>query len=62
MKNNKNRKAGIGYGKKTDLDVGRHPHNIVPSPDTYNIASFVKTNKDHQVGFTPLYSREVGSP
>jgi len=51
--------AGFGYGKKTDLDVGKDPHNIAPSPDTYDLASFVKTNQDHHVGFTPLFSREV---
>jgi len=39
--NNKNRKAGIGYGKKTDLEVGQHRHNVTPSPDTYNIPTFV---------------------
>jgi len=54
---NKNRKAAIGYGKKTDLDVGKDPHNIAPSPDTYNLKSFVETNEAHSKGFTPLVSR-----
>ena len=51
--------SAFGYGKKTDLDVGKHPHNVVPSSDTYNIKSFVETNKNKQKGFTPRYSREV---
>ena len=45
MDENKKRKAAIGYGKKTDLDVGKHPHNETPPPDTYNLKSFVETNK-----------------
>jgi hypothetical protein len=59
VENNKNRKAGIGFGKKTDLDVGKDPHNVAPSPDTYNLPTFVETNKLHEKGFSPLYSREV---
>ncbi len=43
--------SGFGYGKKTDLDVGKHPHNINPSPDTYNLNTFVDTNKLHKSGF-----------
>jgi len=54
---NKNRKAGIGYDKKTNLGIGKHPHNIVPSPDTYNLSSFVEQNKAHKKGFSALYSR-----
>ena len=34
------RKAGFGYGKKTDLDYGKNPLNVVPSPDTYNLKDF----------------------
>jgi hypothetical protein len=41
IEKNDSRKAGIGYGKKTDLDYGKHPHNEAPSPDKYNISSFV---------------------
>lgn len=39
--------------------MGKDPHNIVPSPDTYNLSSFVEENKAHKKGFSPLYSREV---
>jgi hypothetical protein len=56
---NKNRQAGIGYDRKTNLDVGKDPHNIAPSPDTYNLSSFVELNQTHKKGFSPLYSREV---
>lgn len=59
MEKNQSRKAGMGKGKKTDLDVGKHPHQVTPPPDTYNIASFVETNKAHNKGFTPRNSREV---
>lgn len=31
----------MGKGKKTDLDYGKHPHQEAPSPDAYNIQSFV---------------------
>lgn len=44
LEKNQNRKSGIGYGKKTDLDVGKHPHNETPSPDKYNLSSFVEIN------------------
>lgn len=59
MEKNQSRKAGLGRGKKTDLDYGKHPHQVTPSPDTYKIDSFVETNKAHNKGFTPRYSREV---
>ena len=39
-----NRKAGIGIGKKTDLDIGKDRHNVIPPPNTYDLASFIKTN------------------
>jgi len=35
------RKAGFGYGKKTDLEVGKNRHNITPPPDTYNLSTFI---------------------
>jgi hypothetical protein len=59
MGENKNRKAGIGYGKKTDLDYGKHPHNETPPPDRYQLNSFVETNEKMKRGFSPLYSRDV---
>jgi hypothetical protein len=59
MESNKNRKAAIGYGKKTDLEYGKHPHNETPPPDQYNLDSFVDTNKKKQKGFSPLFSRDV---
>ena len=31
----------MGKGKKTDLDYGKNPEQVGPSPDTYHIASFV---------------------
>ena len=31
----------FGYGKQNDLDIGKHPHNVNPSPDTYNLNTFV---------------------
>lgn len=49
----------MGKGKKTDLDYGKNPQQVVPSPDTYKIPTFVDTNTLHKKGFTPLYSREV---
>jgi hypothetical protein len=59
MESNQARKTGMGMGKKTDLDHGKHPHQETPSPDAYNIQSFVEVNKIHQKGFTPRNSREV---
>ncbi len=50
---------GFGYGKKTDLDIGKNPEHIVPPPTTYNLNTFVDTNKLHKKGFTPRNSREV---
>jgi hypothetical protein len=57
METNDGRKAGMGKGKKTDLDYGKHPHQEAPSPDVYQIASFVDINKAHNKGFTPRNSR-----
>ena len=53
---------GFGYGKKTDLDIGKNRHNVVPPPDTYNLNSFVEINKMHQKGFTPRQGREEVAP
>lgn len=47
----------MGRGKKTDLDYGKNPEHVVPSPDAYKINSFVDTNKLHNKGFTPRNSR-----
>lgn len=44
------RKTTFGYGKNTDLDHGKHPHNKSPSPDHYKIDSFVQSNKEHARG------------
>lgn len=52
-------KLGFGYGKKTDLEVGKHRHNVIPPSTTYDIKSFVEINKMHKKGFTPRYSRDV---
>ncbi len=49
--------AGFGYGKKTDLEYGQHPFNVIPPATSYNINSFVDINKKKQKGFTPQYSR-----
>ena len=57
MEKNQGRKAGMGKGKKTDLDYGKHPHQQSPSPDIYKIATFVESNKAHNKGFTPRNSR-----
>jgi len=35
---------------------------VTPSPDAYNIHSFVETNKAHNKGFTPRNSREEIAP
>lgn len=51
--------VGFGYGKKTDLYFGKHPHNETPPSNSYNIPTFVDTNKLHHKGFTPRNSREV---
>jgi hypothetical protein len=50
---------GFGYGKKTDLDVGKHPHNVTPSPDNYQIDSFVDTDTRHRRGMSTHIGREV---
>jgi hypothetical protein len=44
------RKTSFGFGKKTDLDYGKHRHNKSPSPDVYKIDSFVEFNKTHNRG------------
>ena len=44
------RKTSFGFGKKTDLDYGKHKHNKSPSPDKYMIDSFIDYNKNHQRG------------
>ena len=48
-----------GYGKKTDLDYGKHPHNKSPSPDKYQIDTFVDFNKTHQRGSSCHIGRDV---
>lgn len=48
---------GLGYGKKTDLDIGKHPHNIVPAPTSYQIDTFVEINKSHEKGVTAHIGR-----
>ena len=49
--------SGFGYGKQNDLEFDKNPLHITPSPDTYNLSTFVDTNKLHQKGFTPRFSR-----
>ncbi len=56
------RKAAFGYGKKTDLDVGKHRHNITPPPTTYNLQSFIQINKMHNKGFSPGKGRDEVAP
>ena len=51
------RNTSFGYGKKTDLDVGKHRHNITPSPDNYQIDSFVDVNKSHNKGMSTHIGR-----
>jgi hypothetical protein len=51
--------VAFGYGKKTDLNAGKNPEHVVPSPDAYNISSFVDINVKSKKGFTPRYSRDV---
>jgi len=53
---------GIGYGMKTNLDVGKDLSHVVPSPDTYNLSNFVETNKNHKKGFFPGYGRTETTP
>ena len=53
------RKTSFGYGKKTDLDYGKHPHNKSPSPDKYQIDTFVDFNKTHQRGSSCHIGRDV---
>ena len=50
---------GFGYGKKTDLETGKHPHNLTPSPDNYQIDSFVETDTRHRRGMSTHIGREV---
>jgi hypothetical protein len=56
------RHTSFGYGKKTDLDTGKHPHNKSPSPDRYKIDSFVELDKTHQRGMTTHIGRELTTP
>lgn len=35
------RKASFGYGKKTDHDVDKNRHNVIPPSNTYDLKSFV---------------------
>lgn len=51
--------AGFGIGKKTDLEFDKNPLHVVPPPNTYNLPTFIETNKLHEKGFTPRFSREV---
>ena len=53
------RKTSFGYGRKTDLDYGKHRHNKSPSPDRYQIDSFVDTNKKHVRGSSCHIGRDV---
>ena len=53
------RKASFGYGKNTDLEHGKHRHNITPSPDNYQIDSFVEMNKSHSKGMNAHIGRDV---
>lgn len=53
------RKTAFGYGKKTDLDYGKHRHNKSPSPDIYKIHSFVEFNKTHNRGSSCHVGRSV---
>lgn len=52
------RRTNFGFGKKTDLEYGKHRHNISPSPDAYDIKSFVDINKSHEKGTTAGKGRE----
>jgi len=52
------RKAAFGYGKKTDLDVGKNRHNVTPPPDTYNLNTFIQINQMHGKGFSPGKGRD----
>ena len=56
------RKTSFGYGKKTDLDHGKHRHNKSPSPDRYQIDTFVDSNKKHLRGSSCHIGRDVLSP
>jgi hypothetical protein len=53
------RKTSFGFGKKTDLDYGKHRHNKSPPPDKYQIDSFVDFNKTHMRGSSCHIGREV---
>lgn len=50
---------GFGIGKKTDLDVGKDPHNVAPPPNSYDPPTFVQTNELHNTGFNIGIGREV---
>lgn len=53
------RKTSFGFGRKTDLDYGKHRHNKSPSPDRYKIDSFVEFNKTHHRGSSCHIGRDV---
>ena len=53
------RKTSFGFGRKTDLDYGKHRHNKSPSPDRYKIDSFVEFNKTHLRGSSCHIGRDV---
>lgn len=54
--------SGFGIGKKTDLDVGKDPHNISPPPNTYNVPTFAQENAAHKSGFNIAIGREFTAP
>lgn len=56
------RKTSLGFGRKTDLDYGKHRHNVTPSPDNYKIDSFVDLNAAHHRGMSAHIGREVPFP
>ena len=56
------RHTSFGYGKNTDLEHGKHRHNITPSPDNYQIDTFVDTNKSHKRGMSTHIGREKTTP
>jgi hypothetical protein len=51
--------SGHGFGKKTDLEHGKHRHNITPGPALYHIDSFVDNDIRHKKGMSMHIGREV---
>jgi hypothetical protein len=49
----------LGLGAKTNLEVGKNRHNITPSPDLYQIKSFVDINIKEKKGVNAHIGREV---